>query len=101
MSVRISRNLMIVLIGLVFLIALTAFSSALPDGLEWAAAKLGFLSREQEMYHAPLSDYTLHSRLPEAVNQILSAIIGIVVLTGAMVGVQRLFRNRSRNPHER
>ncbi len=95
MSKQNKQVVWMILLVLGVLVVLTAFSSALPDGLEWVAGKLGFLQREREVYQAPLADYTVHSRLPAGINHILSAILGIGVVAGIVFGVNWWIKKRS------
>ncbi len=83
--------------GLVaLLVFFTIFSSSLPDGLEWVAHRLGFQEREASAPVALFSDYTISQHLPAALNQILSALLGSLLLAGILF---LLFRWQScRNP---
>ncbi len=73
-----SRSVLLALFGIMLILA--AISSTLPDGLEWAGSKLGFLHLENPVHRAPLSDYSISSRLPFGLNQVFSALTGIIIL---------------------
>ncbi len=86
-----------VISGFIFLVILTIFSSSLPDGLEWVAHRLGFITREKPVFHAPLADYTLSSGLSPAANQILSAVLGIGIITAVLLIISRLLQSSNKH----
>jgi hypothetical protein len=80
----------------VVLITLSAFSSALPDGLEWVLHKLNLRDKESAYLNTPFSDYNVHPGLPDQINQILSAIIGIGIILILSLIYARI-KNKSKN----
>lgn len=78
-----------VLIGLI----LVPFASSLPDGLEWAAEKLGFDGAAREVYSAaPFPDYTV----PGLENGLLVALVAAGVGMALVVGVLSLLKLMAR-----
>ncbi len=74
---------------LAILILLTMFSSTLPDGLEWVAHRLGFQQRETGPPLTVFSDYTISRHLPPGLNQVLSALLGALLLAGILFLVSK------------
>jgi hypothetical protein len=72
----------IAILSFLALLLLTVVSSALPDGLEWAAEKLGFLGRERTILTTPLADYSLSVHLPPLINKIISGLLGAGLVFG-------------------
>lgn len=58
---------------------LSPFASNLPDGLEWVAAKLGFLHAAAPSFVAPLSGYSLPG-LQGALSTGISGLVGVLVV---------------------
>jgi hypothetical protein len=77
----------IFLIVLFCFILLTLFSSTLPDGLEWAAEKLGFINKETETITSPFADYSISESLSPKTNRLLSALFGATLLVGITVSI--------------
>ncbi|MFZ0391876.1 MAG: PDGLE domain-containing protein, partial [Calditrichia bacterium] len=71
-----------VLLAVVFLILflLSLFSSSLPDGLEWTLQKLNIEPDTATSFTPPLQDYTLSSRFPAGINQLLSGLLGAMAM---------------------
>lgn len=83
------------IIFLSILIAVLAafFASANPDGLEWVAAKLGFL--EQGVGQTSLmTDYSIPFISQEGISTALAGIIGIFITIGLFFGAAKLVRSR-------
>ncbi len=76
-------------------IALLPFASNLPDGLERVAEMFGFAEREQQVYYAPLRDYTL-PRLESFVGQAVAALVGISIVSGLALLLGRALRKVNR-----
>lgn len=74
----------VILVVLLIFVLLTAFSSTLPDGLEWTAKKLGFLQKEKPAMAAPLNDYSVSNSFSSQTNQIISAILGMLIVAGGV-----------------
>jgi hypothetical protein len=76
------KNKTFFFIGFIFLIitVLTAFTSSLPDGLEWVLHRFGIEGEEAPFFEAPAADYTLHDGLPESINRVISAILGMTII---------------------
>ena len=93
------KQIWIIIPIFVVLITLSAFSSALPDGLEWVLHKLNLGGKETPYLNAPFSDYNLHSGLPDQINQILSALIGIgIILALSLIYARIKQKRKTGNP---
>ncbi len=72
------RKYWLIVFAFILLIFLTTLSSTHPDGLEWTAQKLGL--KEKEIYHSPVADYTISEHFTPMLNQMLSAVLGILII---------------------
>lgn len=91
------RNRWLVAIGVIALltIALLPFASELPDGLERIAEMFKFAEREQQVYSAPMKNYTLPG-LEGFVGQAIAALLGISVTSGFVWLLGKLLRKVKR-----
>ncbi|HFE65186.1 MAG TPA: hypothetical protein ENK14_12355 [Caldithrix sp.] len=81
------------------LLLFTVFSSTLPDGLEWIAQQVGISEPGNSLQPAPFSDYVVSSQLPRGINQVLSGLLGFVLLVGIVyllyfVRKRKMLKNR-------
>jgi cobalt/nickel transport system permease protein len=76
--------------------ALSPFASRFPDGLEWAAAKLGIEepATSAPMTHAPMPGYSMPGVAREGVSTSLAGVIGTGVAFVAAAGVLSLIALR-------
>lgn len=72
------------------------FASSLPDGLEHVAEQLNFSSQAFAALPAPFPDYQLHEESPVWQKLLISA-VGLVVVSGCMLVVQRLVTSMRRS----
>ncbi len=93
---RFPRSAIFLLALFLVVIALTIFSSSLPDGLEWTARHLGISHKEQPLHQAPLADYMLSRRLSPGLNQIFSGLIGAAVVFLLVSGIFYFRKRRLR-----
>jgi cobalt/nickel transport system permease protein len=90
------RRNWLVPVGLAVTLALAALAaplaSELPDGLEWVAARLGFLERAapSPLVPAPLPDYAVPGIAPATLATLLAGLAGTVVVFGLALGLARL-----------
>jgi hypothetical protein len=97
------KHIWVIISIFVLLITLSAFSSALPDGLEWVIHKLNQGDKETSYLNTPFSDYNVHPGLPDEINQILSAVIGIgiiIVLSLIYARIKQKSKTGSSRSHE-
>ena len=81
--------------GLSLLALLAPLKSDFPDGLEWVAERLGFLSREAEpLLGGPFGDYTLPGLEEARWSAVLVSVIGAALMVGALMAVGALSRPR-------
>jgi hypothetical protein len=72
------------------------YISALPDGFESLAARLGVASREQIVWAAPMAEYEASFLAGDWSRKALGGLAGLVVIYGICVTVGRLLiRQRS------
>lgn len=86
------------ILGLLLAVVLAVASplaSAYPDGLEWAAEKLGFMENAQGAGYEIIPDYVLPGINNEAVATILAGILGVLIVFGVALGVAYMRRRRS------
>ncbi len=82
--------------GLVFTVILLVFSplaSSKPDGLEWVAAKLGFLIMAQDAAYNIIPDYVLPGIQNEALATIMAGVIGVIIVIAVVTLLTR--RNKA------
>lgn len=61
-------------------LALSPFASPLPDGLEWVAAKLGFLQKHAPAFVAPLDGYAMPGIASDFFAAALAGLAGVVAV---------------------
>jgi hypothetical protein len=85
---------LIITAAVIFLAA--AFASSYPDGLEFVAEKLGFISSatEEPTVSSPLPDYTLPGIRSPFWSTVLAGMIGGAVVFVSAVVVGKLLRRR-------
>lgn len=91
------RNIWLLVVAAIVLltIALLPFAPELPDGLERVAEMFGFAEREQQIYSAPLRDYSL-PKVEGFAGQAVAALLGISVTSGLVWLLGRLLRKVNR-----
>lgn len=75
-----------VLLTLVLAI-LAPLASSHPDGLEWVASKIGFISLAKEPFYQLIPDYLIPGLQNEIVATILAGIIGALIVFSIIYGV--------------
>lgn len=75
-------------------VLLSPFASGAPDGLERAAANLGFLDLARDAPYQLIADYALPGVSNLALATILAGAVGVVVVFGLSMGLARLLRRR-------
>jgi len=78
---------------------LSPFASALPDGLEHAAARLGFASRASASWPAPFPDYTLPLFSSPGIATAAAGLAGTVMAAVVAWGVSRGVRQPGQDAH--
>ena len=76
---------------------LSPYASSFPDGLEWAAGKLGFEHRAEGaevIKSAPMPDYTVPSVKSESTSTRLAGLAGTVIVFGVGVALGALLKAR-------
>ena len=66
--------------ALLIALVLSPFASGFPDGLEWAAEKLGFLRDSAPSFVAPLANYSLPGSLPAGLSTGIAGLAGVVAV---------------------
>ncbi len=80
-------------------VILSPLASPLPDGLEWAAEKLGFASRESPLINPPLADYQVPVPAPEPLRTILAGLLGVgITFAAAALAAMALAKRRQSGP---
>lgn len=69
------------------LVLLSPFASTHPDGLEWVAEELGFLSRAQVLVQGLMPDYVVPGLGHEGLATIVAGVIGLALVVGALLVV--------------
>jgi cobalt/nickel transport system permease protein len=80
--------------ALVIALILSPFASGLPDGLEWAAARLGFLHESAPAFVAPLAGYAVPGISIHALSTGLSGVAGVIAVFALGSAISRIW-NRS------
>jgi cobalt/nickel transport system permease protein len=78
------------IIGMIFtlaLIALSPLASAKPDGLEWVAEELGFISLARDAAYQIIPDYVMPGIHNESLATILAGIIGVMIVISVLFSV--------------
>ena len=86
-------------LGVAFVIAalVSPWASSAPDGLEWAAERLGFMERvaEHPSLAAPLAQYTTPGVEDESASTAITGVVGTLLVAIVLVGLGLLFRRRT------
>lgn len=86
-----------VALGICLLVAIISpLASPSPDGLEKVAEDKGFIESAQDSPYSVIADYVFPGIENEALATILAGIIGTMLVFGAVYGVSRLLRLRTR-----
>jgi cobalt/nickel transport system permease protein len=90
-------------LGLALAIAAFAspFASALPDGLDYAAQRLGFATRASAQWEAPFAGYALPFSTSPEVATALAGILGTIAAAGIAWAVSRGVRSGERHAAHR
>jgi len=84
----------LVVAAVVVAVLLSPLASALPDGLEWAAERLGFSAAEASRSTGPFADYTVPGGLPEPVSTALAGVLGVGLTLALGWGLARLLKGK-------
>jgi cobalt/nickel transport system permease protein len=76
----------------IVLVILAPLASSNPDGLEWIAARQGFLDSARPALFKVLPEYVVPGIANEALAMILAGIVGALLVLGAVVGAAHLRR---------
>ncbi len=79
----------------VLLVIISPLASTHPDGLEWVAEKIGFLSTAQDATFQIVPDYVVPGIQNEALATITAGIIGVLIVFGVMVAVAKQNKGQS------
>jgi cobalt/nickel transport system permease protein len=86
-----SRSIWIGGLAIALLLAvLSPLASAHPDGLEWVAERIGFISIAQEPSYRLIPDYLLPGVANEALSTILAGFLGVALVLGAALLISRI-----------
>jgi cobalt/nickel transport system permease protein len=80
-------------VGLILLLA--PWASSAPDGLEFAADRLGFASREHPLLPSPVPDYTVAGLESEAASTLVAGVLGTLVCLGIAVAIARWWQRNA------
>lgn len=86
-------------VALVVATFLSPFASSFPDGLEWAAEKLGFLHKAEGaevLKSAPMPDYAIPSIENESLSTSLSGLIGTLVTFAIAVVIGIVLKSKKK-----
>jgi len=78
--------------ALLVALILSPFASGFPDGLEWVAARFGFLHASAPAFVAPLAEYSVSGSLPAGLSTALAGLAGVLVIFALGCGIS-LARN--------
>jgi cobalt/nickel transport system permease protein len=81
--------------AVVIALVLSPFASGSPDGLEWAAAKLGFLRESAPAFSAPLAGYSLPGISSDALSTGLAGLFGVLAVFGVALASARIRTSRA------
>lgn len=87
-------------LALIIAVFLSPYASSLPDGLEWAAEKLGFLHKAEGVEvikSAPMPDYTIPSVENESLSTSLAGLIGTLITFAIAVVVGIVLKAKKRH----
>jgi hypothetical protein len=84
------KALFLLFLVFLILIILSAYSSSLPDGLEWVINRFDSEANDSFLFQAPFSFYTFSSEFSDRTNQMLSAILGIGIIFSISLLYSRL-----------
>ena len=93
------RDLVIGLAAALVVAALVSpWASSAPDGLEWAAERLGFIERATETpaVGAPMAGYAAPGIRSVGLSTAVSGAAGTILVAALLVGIGTLARRRSR-----
>ena len=94
------RDLLIGLAAALVVAALISpWASLAPDGLEWAAERLGFVERATQAspLGAPMPGYAAPGIRSVGLSTAVSGAVGAILVAALLVGIGTLVRRRSRN----
>ena len=94
------KNIIVLFLLFLALIVLTGYSSSLPDALEWVIGHFDSGGRENPVFKAPISDYTLSSEFSNLTNQIISAILGIGIIFAIAFVYAKIRQNTNKGNSE-
>jgi len=77
----------------VLLAILSPLASAHPDGLEWVAKQQGFLGTARDPFYKLIPDYMFPGVANAAVGTILAAVVGVLLVLGAVLGFAQARRS--------
>ncbi len=78
-----------------FLAILSPLASAHPDGLEWVAEEIGFLSTARDASYQIIPDYVMPGLQNEAVATIVAGVIGAIIVFGVAAAVSAVRKKSS------
>jgi len=78
---------------------LSPFASALPDGLDHAAERLGFAGRAAASWPAPFADYAVPFLSSPAIATAAAGVAGTLLAAAVAWGVSRGVRQTGRDAH--
>jgi cobalt/nickel transport protein len=76
---------------------LSPFASSWPDGLEWVAGGLGFLSKGEgtAVFSSPIPDYAFPGIANEKLATALAGLVGTLIMFALGYGVAYLLKRRN------
>jgi cobalt/nickel transport system permease protein len=86
-------------VGVAVAAFLSPFASALPDGLDHAAERLGFAGRAATSWPAPFPDYAVPFPASPAIATAAAGVVGTLLAAALAWGVSRGVRQPGRNAH--
>ena len=84
----------VILLAILIATAASFFASANPDGLEWVAAKLGFIETAKES-SSLMTDYTMPGIKHAGVSTMVAGLAGIGIILTLSFSLSKLFKAKA------
>jgi cobalt/nickel transport system permease protein len=71
------------------LVVLSPLASNHPDGLEWVAKQIGFISKASDSFYSIIPDYSMPGINNAVLATIISGLVGMLIVFAVIIGVMR------------